>query len=374
MGPIIKKIFAGLFLILILGSSVYVVIHREKIVRQEEDPSLFHEASYYDKLLGSLVQCRLCPNECILSPGQYGTCKARKNINGKLYSMVYGKIATAHLDPIEKKPFFHVLPATAAFSIATTGCNIQCLFCQNWEISQAFPFDSQTVPATPQQIVDKALESGARTIAFTYSEPTISFEYVLDIAKLAHAAGLKTLMVSNGYIEQKPLKELLPYIDAYKVDFKGFDEKFYKKLTHGHLQPVLDAMKTIHENGVWLEIVTLLVTNQNDSDRQIRDLANWVKNNLGENVPLHFSRFAPQYKMLNVPATPPETVIRAREIAMQEGLKYVYTGNIVYPPGEITRCPSSGEEIIVRQGMFTIYNGLKNGACSDGEKIPGVWD
>jgi pyruvate formate lyase activating enzyme len=374
MKNILKKILAGLFLLLIIGSAAYLVIHREQIVRQQEAPSQFHEALYYEKLFGNSVQCRLCPNLCILSPGEYGACKARKNINGKLYSMVYGKIATVHVDPIEKKPFFHVLPGKAAFSIATTGCNIQCLFCQNWEISQVFPFDVKTIPATPQQVVDRALASGAPAIAFTYSEPTISFEYVLDIARLAKAAGLKTLMVSNGYIEQKPLREILPYIDAYKIDFKGFDEEFYKKLTRGHLQPVLDTMKTIHQSGVWLEIVTLLVTNQNDSDKQIRGLVRWIKNNLGDKVPLHFSRFAPQYKMLNVPATPPETVIRARDIALQEGLKYVYTGNIVYPSGEITRCPASGEEIIVRQGMFTVYNGLKDGTCTNGEKIPGIWN
>lgn len=374
MANVLKKIFAALFLILIVGSVVYVIIQREKIVRLEEDPSKFHEAMYYDKLLGNLVQCRLCPNLCILVPSQYGSCKARKNINGKLYSMVYGKIATAHVDPIEKKPFFHVLPGRAAFSIATTGCNIQCLFCQNWEISQVFPFDLPTQAATPEQVVGQALASGSQAIAFTYSEPTISFEYVLDIAKLAHAAGIKTLVVSNGYIEQKPLKELLKYIDAYKVDFKGFDEEFYKKLTQGHLQPVLDTMKTIHQSGVWLEIVTLLITGQNDSDKQIRDLVDWIKNNIGTDVPLHFSRFSPKYKLLNVPPTPEETIIRARDIALQEGLKYVYTGNIDYPPGEITFCPKSGEKIIVRQGMFTVYNGLINGACTDGEKIPGIWN
>lgn len=373
MGNIIKKILAGLFLIVIVGSGIYVAIQREKIARVEEDPAKFHEAMYYEKLHGKLVQCHLCPNQCILSPGQFGTCKARKNIGGKIYSLVYGRIATSHLDPIEKKPFFHVLPGAAAFSIATTGCNIQCLFCQNWEISQVFPFDIPTTPATPQQVVGQALAIGARSIAFTYSEPIISYEYVLDIARLAKLAGLKTLMVSNGYIEQEPLKELLKYIDAYKVDFKGFDEQFYEKLTKGHLQPVLETMKTVHQSGKWLEIVTLLIPGQNDSDQQVRNLTSWIKENVGTDVPLHFSRFSPQYKLLNVPPTPPQTVIRAREIAIKEGLKYVYTGNIDYPPGEITRCPQSGEEMIVRQGMFTIYNGLVNGKCADGEIIPGIW-
>lgn len=370
----LKKFLAALFLVLIVASSVYIVFHRENIIRREQDPSQFHEAMYYDKLFGNIVQCRLCPNQCILGPGQYGICKARKNIQGKLYSMVYGKIAAAHLDPIEKKPFFHVLPGAKAFSIATTGCNIQCLFCQNWEISQVFPFDVTTQFATPQEVVREALLSGAQAIAFTYSEPVISYEYVLDIAKLAKAAGLKTLMVSNAFIEQKPLKELLPYLDAFKVDFKGFDNSFYQKLTQGRLQPVLESMKTIKQSGVWLEVVNLLVTGQNDSDQAIRDLSLWVKNNLGDDTPLHFSRFSPQYKMLNVPPTPEDTVIHAREIAMKQGLKYVYTGNIVYPSGEITYCPGSKEPIIVRQGMFLTYNGLKDGTCSDGEKIPGVWN
>ena len=375
MNKFLKKIIASLFILGILGSAAWVIFTREQIIKIEENPAKFHEAMYYKKFFGkNIIQCNLCPNLCVLSPGQYGLCKARKNIQGKLYSLVYGQIATSHVDPIEKKPFFHVLPGKAAFSIATTGCNIQCLFCQNWEISQIFPFEMQTEAATPQQVVQQALASGTQAIAFTYSEPTISFEYVLDIAKLAKAAGLKTLMVSNGYIEQKPLREILKYIDAYKVDFKGFDEGFYQKMTRGHLQPVLETMKTITTSGVWLEIVTLLITGQNDSDDQIRGLARWIHNNLGDNVPLHFSRFFPKYKLLNVPPTPPETLIRAREIAMQEGLKYVYTGNIDYPPGEITHCPSSGEKIIIRQGMFTIYNGLKDGTCADGEKIPGVWN
>lgn len=370
---VLKKIFAGAFFIVIAACVAAIIIQREKIVRLEEDPSQFHEAMYYDKLFGGIVQCKLCPNKCVLAPGQYGTCKARKNIKGKLYSMVYGKIATSHLDPVEKKPFFHVLPGSSAFSIATTGCNIQCLFCQNWEISQIFPFDAPTQTAAPDDIVNQALLQKAQSIAFTYSEPVISYEYVLDIAKKAKEAGLKTLFVSNGYIEEKPLKELLPYMDAFKVDFKGFDERFYQKLTQGHLPPVLETMKTIKKSTTWLEIVTLLVTGQNDSDEQIRQLARWIHQNLGDDVPLHFSRFSPQYKMLNVPPTPEETVIRARQIAMQEGLQYVYTGNIVYPDGEITRCPDSKESVIIRQGMFTIFNSLKEGRCSDGEKIPGLW-
>lgn len=373
MLPFLKKFLAFFLFGLILGSALFIIIQRESVIRREEDPSQFVLAKYFDKHFGKIVQCKLCPNKCLLSPGQYGQCKARKNIDGNLYSLVYGRIASAHVDPVEKKPFFHVLPGATAFSIATTGCNIKCKFCQNWEISQAFPFSIPTEKATPEQIVAAALKSGARAIAFTYSEPTISFEYVIDIAKLARGYGLKTLFVSNGFIEQEPLKELLQYIDAYKVDFKGFDENFYKNITNGHLAPVLETMKTIKKSGVWLEIVNLIVTGQNDRDDQIRGLARWIMQNLGPDVPLHFSRFFPQYKMLNVPATPEDTVVRARQIAMAEGLHFVYTGNIAFPEGEITFCPGSKQPIIVRQGMFTMANGLVDGKCLDAEKIPGVW-
>ncbi|MBF0532162.1 MAG: AmmeMemoRadiSam system radical SAM enzyme [Candidatus Omnitrophica bacterium] len=372
--PIIKKIFAFLFLILLIGSGLLLIGQRERVARSERPPEKFHTALFFDKLSNRMVQCRLCPNQCILSPGQIGACKARKNIDGTLVSMVYGQIASQHVDPIEKKPFFHVLPGATAFSIATTGCNMQCLFCQNWEISQRFPTEVSTTAATPQQVVDEAAASGARAIAFTYNEPTIAYEYMLDIAKLAHARGIKTLVVSNGYIEPKPLKELLPYINAYKIDFKGFDEDFYRTMTRGKLQPVLESMKTIKQTGVWLEVVTLLITGQNDSDDQIRSLSRWVKDNLGPDVPLHFSRFFPQYKMLNTPPTADARVIRARTIALNEGLKYVYSGNIAYPDGETTFCPESKQPIIVRQGMFTTFNGLENGACADGEKIPGIWN
>ncbi len=374
MKPLAKKVLAGLFMGLVVSSTVLVVIQRQNILVREEDPSKFHKAMYFKNRSGKLLRCLLCPNQCVLSPGEYGLCKARKNLGGDLYSMVYGKIASAHIDPIEKKPFFHVLPGAKAFSIATTGCNLRCSFCQNWEISQVFPFDVRTQEATPEEVVRQAVASRSRILAFTYSEPIIFYEYMLDIAKLAKKAGLKTVVVSNGFIEQEPLKELLQYIDAYKVDFKAFDEKFYKNVTQGKLEPVLATMKTIKESGVWLEVVNLLIVSQNDSDAQIRALARWMKENLGSDVPLHFSRFTPKYKLLNVPPTPVETVIRARKIALEEGLKYVYTGNIYYPGGETTYCPGSGQAVIIREQMFTVYNGLKDGACPDGESVPGVWE
>lgn len=372
---LLKKILSFFFLAIVLGATLLFIYRRENSVRADDslDKTGFHEARYYEPLPQKRVQCFLCPNECTFSSGQFGACKARKNIDGKLYSMVYGKIATSHVDPIEKKPFFHFLPSSTAFSIATTGCNMHCLFCQNWEISQAFPEDVPTQAATPDKVVAQALASGARSIAFTYNEPVIAYEYMLDIAKLAKSKGLKTVVVSSGYIEEEPLKELLKYIDAYKVDLKAFNEKFYRKFTGGRLASVLETLKTIKQSGVWLEIVNLIVPGENDSDDELRAMAHWIHSNLGDSVPLHFSRFFPQYKLKNLPPTPPETLIRARKIAMDEGLKYVYTGNIAYPEGEATYCPESKEKAIVRQGYFVIANHLKNGACPDGEQIPGVW-
>jgi len=372
---LLKRTFAFLFLAIVLVSAAFFITRREYSIRAQagQDGIPLREASYYEPLSGKKVQCFLCPNRCVIGPSQWGACKARKNIQGKLFSMVYGKIATLHVDPIEKKPFFHVLPGSTAFSIATTGCNMRCLFCQNWEISQVFPDDVPARAATPEEVVARALASGAQSIAFTYNEPVIAYEYMLDIAKLAKEKGLKTVVVSSGYIEEEPLKELLKYIDAYKVDLKAFNEKFYRKMTGGRLASVLETLKTIRQSGVWLEIVNLLVPGENDSDEDLRAMARWIRANLGDSVPLHFSRFFPQFKLMNLPPTPPETLVRARKIAMEEGLKFVYTGNTAYPEGETTWCPDSKEAAIVRQGYFITTNNLKDGACPDGEKIPGVW-
>lgn len=367
-----KKLAAILFLVIIIAVVGYLIYNREKAVENSKEG--FYPAKYYEKLSGGLVQCNLCPNRCILSKGQIGLCKARKNVDGELYSMTYGKISSAHVDPIEKKPFFHVLPGTKAFSIAGTGCNLRCSFCQNWQISQVFPWEVQSQEATPEQVVEAAVQSQSESIAFTYNEPIVFYEYMLDIAKLAKERGLKTVVVSAGYINPEPLQELLLYIDAYKVDLKAFKDSFYKKLTGGSLGPVLETMKIIKESGTWLEIVNLLIPGENDSEQEIRDMAKWIKENLGDDVPLHFSRFNPMYKLQNLPPTPNETVIRAREIAMEEGLKYVYSGNIVHPEGESTYCPESGALAIERKGYFIIANNLKNGQCLTGEQIPGIWE
>ena len=332
------------------------------------------EAAYYEKLKDKAVVCNLCPNYCRLAEGKTGICRARKNVGGKLYSLVYGKIASRHIDPVEKKPLYHFLPGTEIYSIATTGCNLRCKFCQNWQISQAEDGEAETEFFTPEEVVGDALKNKVKAIAFTYNEPTIYYEYMLEIAKLARKKGLKTAVISAGYINQEPLKKLLPYIDAYKIDFKGFSEDFYKNLTGGKLEPVLETMKTIKKSGTWLEIVNLVVTGHNDSDGHLKGLALWVKDNLGEDTPLHFTRFQPDYKLTNVPPTPVITLKKAREMAMKAGLRYVYAGNISDPASNTTFCPKSGEPAIIRNGFFVMKNSLdKNGKCPDGSKVPGVW-
>jgi len=367
------KIGAAAFLIVIVSLAGWF-IYTSAVSSKGNDAAGLHEAMYYEKLGEGAVQCKLCPNFCRLRPGDIGLCKARKNVGGKLYSLVYKNIAAKHIDPIEKKPLYHFLPGSRAYSIATTGCNLGCLFCQNWQISQIFPWEGRITPMEPQEVVDEAIASGSKSIAFTYNEPTIFYEYMLDIAKLAKKRGLKTAVISAGYINPEPLKELLPYIDAYKIDFKGFNEAFYRKLTKGRLEPVLEAMKIIKASGTWLEVVNLVIPGENDSDKDLMGLINWVKDNLGTDVPLHFLRFHPDYKLLNTPPTPEETIKKARRMAIEAGLKYVYTGNIFYPEGSTTYCPKSGKPAIVREVFFVKQDNLTaDGRCPDGERIPGIW-
>ncbi len=368
-----KKIGSIIFLIAIVGLAVFLIWGREK--GADIAPEDLHLAMYYEKLGHNMVRCNLCPNKCILAEGQIGDCKARKNIEGELYSMVYGKVVAAHLDPIEKKPLYHFLPGTKAYSIATTGCNLQCKFCQNWQIAQIFPWEAETKDMTPQQVVDNAIESKAESIAYTYTEPTVFYEYMLDIAKLAHKNGLKNVVISAGYINPEPLLQLLPYIDAYKIDFKGFNPEFYQNMTvTGTVEPVLEAMKVIKQEGVWLEIVNLVIPEQNDSQEEIKNLILWVRDNLGQETPLHFTRFHPDYKLLNTPPTPLETLKTARQMALDLGMKYVYTGNVYDPEGSATYCEGSDEPAIERDGYFVEINNLdENGYCSEDQQIPGVW-
>ena len=343
---------------------------------QEKNASLnLKKALWWKVLDNNGIQCHLCPRQCVLGPSQKGFCQARKNIKGTLYALTYGKPVAIHVDPIEKKPFAHVYPGTQSFSIATAGCNLRCKFCQNWEISQ---LDAETVElpyVSPEEIISRAKETGSKTIAFTYTEPTIFYEYMLDIAKLAKKEGIPCVMHSEGYINKEPLRELAQYLTAANIDLKGFSERYYSAFCQGSLEAVLGTLKTLKEKGVWIEITTLLVPDGNDSDEEITKLCQWIKENLGENTPLHFSRFFPNYKLTDLSPTPLSTLIRARNIAKGIGLNFVYIGNVPQQIGEDTLCPSCGKIIIKRIGYTVLENNLKNGKCGFcGLAIPGIWD
>jgi len=323
---------------------------------------------------GSYVRCNLCPNYCIIAEGERGDCRVRENRGGRLYSMVYGNPCAVHLDPIEKKPFYHYLPTAGAFSIATAGCNLSCLYCQNWSISQVPPEETHNVDLPPESVVAAARASEAPVIAFTYSEPIVFYEYMLAIAKLARQAGLRSVVVSAGFINQEPLRELCRAVDAIKIDLKGYDEGFYREVCGGELHSVLATIQTIYESGAHLELVNLVVPTLNDDLDQLRQLARWVARDLSPDVPLHFSRFHPMYKLANLPPTPVETLDRAREAAMEEGVRFVYVGNVPGNPGNNTYCPACGRAVIVREGFTVTEYHLVDGRCAYcGQLIPGVW-
>jgi len=330
------------------------------------------EAMFYEKLKDGLVRCQLCPHNCVIKPNMRGICGVRENINGKLYSLVYGKSISESIDPIEKKPLFHFLPGTKAFSIATIGCNFRCLFCQNFDISQA-PKPRKPIfghELSPEDIVNLAKRYKCKSIAYTYTEPTIFYEYAYDIAKLARKEGIKNLWISNGFINQEPLKKIAKYLDAANIDLKGSDE-FYKKITGGNLSPVLDTIKTLHNLGVWTEVTTLVIPGQNDSENDIKEIIKFIAS-VDKSMPWHISRFFPTYKMLDVPPTPIKKLKEIHDMGKNEGLKYVYMGNISEKSDTI--CPKCGYHVIERNGYQTI-NHLKKGKCPKcGYKIEGVFE
>jgi pyruvate formate lyase activating enzyme len=278
------------------------------------------------------------------------------------------------VDPIEKKPFYHFLPTAAAFSIATAGCSLRCLYCQNWAISQVPPEETDNADLPPEEVVRAAQTAKAPVIAYTYSEPTIFYEYMLATAQLGREAGLRSVVVSAGFVNPEPLRELCRAVDAIKIDLKGYDEEFYRTVCSGELKPVLEAIQTIYQAGVHLEIVNLVVPTLNDRLDQLRALARWVARDISPDVPLHFSRFYPQYKLTNLPPTPVETLDRAREIALEEGVRFVYVGNVPGDPGNNTYCPACGKPIIVREGFSVVEYHLNGDVCAYcGQPIPGVW-
>lgn len=320
------------------------------------------------------VQCGLCPWGCLLAGGQRGRCGVRENRNGRLVSLVYGRPVATHIDPIEKKPLFHVYPGSRAFSIATVGCNIDCKFCQNWDISQAKPEDNPGPFVSPDKLAAAAAAAKVKTIAYTYSEPTIFYEYMRDCARATKDRQIESVVISNGFIREEPLRELLPHLTAYKIDMKAITPSFYEDVCAGRLQPVLDTLQRIKEAGVWLEIVVLLIPTLNDSKDEIQRLAAWVVKHLGSDVPLHFTRFHPCYRLVNLPRTPPAALARARETAMAEGCHFVYTGNLPGQKGENTYCPDCGEPLVERYGLLVRENRLVDGKCpACNRAIPGVW-
>lgn len=332
------------------------------------------EARYYKKLEGGGIECGICPRRCYITDLERGYCGVRENRNDVYYTLVYGLPCAVNIDPIEKKPLFHFYPGTTAFSLATAGCNSNCKFCQNWDISQSRPEHTDNIDLPPESIVEICETRKVPTIAYTYSEPIVFYEYMYDIAKLARKKSIKSVMITGGYIEKKPLVDLLGVLDAVKVDLKAIRPEYYRDIVDAELKPVLDGLITIKKAGIWLEIVYLVVPTLNDSDKEFKELAGWIKTNLGVDTPVHFSRFHPQYLLKNLPPTPKETLERAHEISRAEGLEYVYLGNLPGHPAESTYCPGCGKILIERRGYRIYKNNLKGNVCSFcNHEIPGIF-
>ena len=338
------------------------------------DASHRFEARWYEKIPDKRVKCKLCPRECLVDDRERGYCGVRENWDGIYYTLVHSNPCTYQVDPIEKKPLFHFLPGTTAFSLATVGCNVDCQFCQNWQISQIRPEQAENMDLPPRQVAQFARDSGTPSIAYTYTEPVVFAEYMYDSAVEGNKLGLKSVMISNGYIQEASMRECAKVLSAVKIDLKAFSEKYYQEIVTGELKPVLNTLVLLRKLNIWTEIVYLVLPTLNDSDREFRDLARWLKTELGNDVPIHFTRFHPQYKMQNLPPTPVKTLERAREISLSEGLHFVYVGNIPGHSGEHTYCPKCNTIIIQRKGFWILENRIKNGKCPDcNTLIPGIW-
>jgi len=338
------------------------------------------EAMLYEKLENERVRCHLCAHRCLIAEGKRGICQVRENRKGTLYSLVYGMAISQAVDPVEKKPLFHFYPGTTAFSVATVGCNFRCDFCQNWEISQ-MPRDEGRIignKVSPEALVANAKRFGSRSIAYTYTEPTVFFEYTYETAKLAHKVGIANVYVTNGYMTPEMLETFYqgdgegPLLDAANVDLKGPDE-FYRRYCGARQEPVLESLKLMKKQGVWVEVTTLVIPTLNDSEEVLRDIARFIVQELGPETPWHVSRFHPHYRMRDKPPTPPATLHRAREIGLEEGLRYVYEGNVPGSKGEHTYCYNCGKRIIGRFGFSILEYHIEDGKCSFcGAPVDGV--
>jgi len=347
------------------------------IAAADEGDRYVREAKYYELLGEKKVKCLLCPHECRVADLERGTCGVRENRGGTYYTLVYGNPCSCHVDPIEKKPLFHYYPGTRAFSIATAGCNFVCRFCQNWEISQKRPEQVNSLSLFPDDVISAAKKSFCKTVAHTYTEPVVFFEYMLECASSGKKNNVPNVMISNGYINEKPMRELCKYLGAVKIDLKAFTEKFYRESCSGTLKPVLDTLVVLKEENIWFEIVDLLIPTLNDSADEIDRMTKWIVKELGPDVPVHFTRFYPAFMLRNLPPTPPEIMRRARKIAMDNGVRFAYIGNLLSRPGdthENTYCPGCGKLLIERLRYAVNLKGMKGGACGNcGQAIPGVF-
>ena len=336
---------------------------------------LQQEAMFYKKLKDQIVRCNLCSHRCLILPSKKGICNVRENRNGKLYTLVYGRTIAKAVDPIEKKPLFHFYPGSSAYSIATVGCNFHCKHCQNYDISQlpAETFKIIGDSTSPESIVSDTQKYDCKSIAYTYTEPTIFYEYAYDIAKLAHKENIKNIFVTNGYISEAALKGIQPYLDAANIDLKSFNDSFYRNTCGARLTPVLDSIRLHKELGILIEINTLLIPTLNDSDEELKKIATFIHDELGSEVPWHISAFYPTYKMLDLPRTPVDTLRRAKRIGLDASLKHIYIGNVP-GEGENTSCPQCGETLIKRSSYQIVDNLLVDGKCSTCQfTVNGVW-
>ena len=342
--------------------------------QKQDDAQFTVEAKFYQKLPNKKIKCKLCPRECTVGDRERGYCGVRENRAGTYYSLVHSRVCTSHVDPIEKKPLFHYLPGTVAFSLATAGCNVNCKFCQNWDISQSRP---EQVPADympPRRVADLARQYDCPTIAYTYSEPVVFSEFLMDAADAGHAAGIRSIVVSNGYMQEEALKAAYGKMDAVKIDLKSFTESYYRDVVTGQLKPVLDSLVTLRKMDKWTEIVYLVVPTLNDDDAEFLGLARWIKTNLGPDVPLHFTQFHPEYLLKNLPITPVSTLEQAKSIADAEGLHYVYIGNVPRHPAQNTYCPKCRKMVVERVGFTASQMLIRNNSCPFCQHpIPGIW-
>lgn len=332
------------------------------------------EVMFYKKLDDLKIECSICPKKCRIADLERGFCGNKENRGGTYYSLVYASPCSMHVDPIEKKPLFHYLPGSTAYSIATAGCNFECRFCQNWQIAQYRPEQIESTEMPPASIAEHAAVNKAVTIAYTYSEPVVFYEYMYDCAREGRHRGIGSVMISNGFINEEPLGKLCGWLTGVKIDLKAFSEKFYRDYCSGELEPVLHTLKVLRRIGIWFEIVVLIIPTLNDSQDEVRSMCAWISTHLGPDVPVHFTRFHPMYKIINLPPTPIKTLENCHALATATGLRYVYLGNVPGHPGESTYCPKCKKAVIRRMSYSILENNIKQGSCSFcGCPIPGVW-